>query len=136
MNVISLLKLSERAVLLLASPSLLPAVGYMLLAVLVLFGVFALIGLPGRIRKNRLERSTLFGEALVRNVTAENVLSRGPRYVRYDVTIHVPGRNPYDAHTSAVAAVTDIPALTVGQVFPVKIDLDDPQHFCFVRHDG
>ncbi len=127
-------ELSHATAALLAIPSFVTALGLWLLAALAMFGIFALIGLPGRIRRRRLDRSTLFGEALVRNVTAENVMSRGPRYVRYDVTIQAPGRDPYDAHTSVVNAVTDIPSLAVGRSFPVKIDPEDTQNFCFV-HD-
>ena len=110
---------------------LLSVVGFLLL----LFLIFFLIGIPGRRRKRRLDSSQVFGQAYVHNVVAENTLSRGPRFVRYEVTITVPGKPPYEAAKSVVVTPLDYPPGAIGSTYPVKVDPQDPLHFSFLKDD-
>jgi len=71
----------------------------------------------------------------VHNVVAENTLSRGPRFVRYEVTITVPGKSPYEAAKSVVVTPLDYPPGEIGSTYPVKVDPQDPLNFSFLKDD-
>ena len=102
---------------------------------LFLFLLFFLRGLPARRRNKRLDSSQVFGQAYVHNVVAENTLSRGPRFVRYEVTITVPGKSPYEAAKSVVVTPLDYPPGEIGSTYPVKVDPQDPLNFSFLKDD-